>query len=125
MPRIQHPEAREPAQISAEKFNKTKPKQRKPNKPVSHQTNQNLVMRNCQGLRQLQMPKNWHGNSRPETNEPTHIPAERTSEAKHEQQKPNKTSKPASRPEYCQATRSATMKPATAKGAGDKCEASK
>ena len=30
------------AQISAEEFHKTKPKQRKPNKPVSHQTDQDL-----------------------------------------------------------------------------------
>jgi len=35
----------------------------------------------------------------------------------------SKTNKPASRSEYCQAARPATMKPATAKGAGGKGEA--
>ena len=35
----------------------------------------------------------------------------------------SKTIKPASRSEYCQATKPATMKPATAKGAGGRGEA--
>jgi len=39
---IRQPEASEPAHISAEEFNKTKSNQRKPTKPVSHQTDQNL-----------------------------------------------------------------------------------
>ena len=39
LPRSQHTEASEPALVSAEEFNnKNKTKQRKPNKPVSHQT---------------------------------------------------------------------------------------
>jgi hypothetical protein len=42
MPTIRHPGASEPTHISAEEFNKTKTKQRKPTKPDSHQTDQNL-----------------------------------------------------------------------------------
>ena len=45
---------------------------------------------------------------------------ERITKLKIKQQKPNK---PASRSEYCQASRPATRKPATAKGAGGRGEA--
>ena len=61
IPRIQHPEAIEPAHISAEESKTTKTKQRQPpNKPVSHQTDQNLKSQSNAQLsravaRQLQM----------------------------------------------------------------------
>ena len=42
MLRIRHPGANEPAHMTAEELNKTITKQRKPTKPVSHQTDQNL-----------------------------------------------------------------------------------
>ena len=42
-PENQHPETSEPAHISADKFRRTEIKQRKPNKPASHQTDQNIA----------------------------------------------------------------------------------
>ena len=49
-PRIHHQGANESAHISVEEFDKTEAKQRKPNKPISHQTDQNLKSRSSAQL---------------------------------------------------------------------------
>jgi hypothetical protein len=79
------------------------------------------------------MPNDTHGHHKPEiwsqkcqefrhpeASEPAHTQNGEYQQNKNQTAKPNK---PASQLEYCQATRPATMKPATAKGAGGRGEA--